>query len=88
MNYQQPYPYMNQNFNNPLNMIMQFFANGNNPQQIIQQMASQNPQWQTFMNQYNQSGMSMKDFVYQYSKQSNINIQPLVDMLSKRGIKL
>lgn len=74
--------------NNPLAMIMQMMNSGTNPQQLMQQIVSQNPQLQVMLNQAQQSGMSPKDYALQFAKQNNINIQPLVNMLGQRGIKL
>ena len=73
--------------NNDINKIMNFIANGQNPNQLLQQMVQQNPQAQILFNQMQQSGMSMKDFTMQFAKQNNVNIQPILNMLSQRGIK-
>lgn len=73
--------------NNDINQIMNFIANGQNPNQLLQQMVQQNPQAQILFNQMQQSGMSMKDFTMQFAKQNNVNIQPILNMLSQRGIK-
>ena len=71
--------------NNIINFIL---ANAGNPQQVIQNMIAQNPQVQVLFNQMQQSGMSVRDFTLQYAKQNNINIQPILNTLSQRGIKL
>ena len=68
--------------------LMQMINGGINPQQIMQNMLNQNPQIQVMFNQARQSGMSPKEYVMQYSKQNNINIQPLVNALSQSGIRL
>lgn len=74
--------------NNVINSVLQMITNGQNPNQLIQQMISQNPQAQILFNQMQQSGMSAKDFTMQYAKQNNINIQPILNTLIQRGIKL
>lgn len=74
--------------NNPMNVIMQLLMGGGNPQQAIQQIASQNPQAQVLLNQMQQSGMTPKQFAMQYAKQNNLNIQPLINMMAQKGIKL
>lgn len=74
--------------NNPMQLIMQVLMSGGNPQAVINQIARQNPQAATLLNQMNNSGMNPKEFAMQYAKQNNINPQPLINMLSKRGIKL
>ena len=74
--------------NNIVNIILQLMTNGQSPQQIIQQMLQQNPQAQILMNQMQQSGMSMKDFTLQFARQNNINLQPTLNALYQKGIKL
>jgi len=74
--------------NNIANLIIQMMTNGQNPNQVVQQLVQQNPQAQVILNQMQQSGMSMKDFTLQYAKQNNINLQPILNTLSQRGIKL
>lgn len=76
------------NNNNPLNMIMQMISGGQNPQQIINQVVGQNPQLQVLLNQAQQSGMTPQQYAMQYAKQNNIDIQPLLNMFSQKGIKL
>ena len=75
------------NNNNIANNILQIISNGQNPNQVIQQMIGQNPQAQILFNQMQQSGMTMKDFTLQYAKQNNINIQPILNILSQKGVK-
>lgn len=70
--------------NNIINFILQTMNSGVNPQQLLQQ----NPQAQVLMNQMQQSGLSMRDFTLQYAKQNNIDLQPIIQQLNKRGIKL
>jgi len=63
-------------------------SSGTNPQQIFQHMVNTNPQLAPVINQMRQSGMSPQQFVTQLARQNNINIQPLVQNLQQRGIKL
>ena len=74
--------------NDIANLIIQMITNGQNPQQVIQQIVQKNPQAQILMNQMQQSGMSVKDFTLQYAEQNNINLQPTLNILCQRGIKL
>ena len=74
--------------NNILNFVLQAMGGGVNPQQTVQQLIAQNPQAQILFNQMQQSGMSMKDFTLQFAKQNNINLQPTLNALSQKGIKL
>ena len=74
--------------NGPLATIMQALSTGVNPKFTLQQLVSLNPQLQVMLNQAQQSGMSPRDYALQYAKQNNINIQPLVNMLGQRGIRL
>ena len=70
-----------------INNILQMLSINQNPNQIIQQMIQQNPQAQVLFNQMQQSGMSVKDFTLQYANQNNINIQPILNTLSQKGVK-
>lgn len=72
---------MNQLINNIIQML------NYNPNQIIQQTLQRNPQAQILFNQMQQSGMSARDFTIQYARQNNINLQPIINTLSQRGIK-
>ena len=74
--------------NNPLASLLQMVNSGTNPQQIFQHMVNTNPQLAPVINQMRQSGMSPQQFVAQLARQNNINIQPLVQNLQQRGIKL
>ena len=71
-----------------LNNLMQLISGGMNPQQIIQSLSNQNPQIQVILNQARQSGMTPQQYAMQFAKQNNINIQPLINLLNNRGIKL
>lgn len=73
---------------NPMNVLMQLMSMGQNPEQITNQILSQNPQIKVAFNQMQQSGMSTQQYVMQYAKQNNIDIQPLLNMLNQKGIKL
>ena len=74
--------------NNIVNLILQMMTNGQNPNQVIEQLISKNPQAQALFTQMKQNNMSVKDFTLQYAKQNNINIEPILNTLSQRGIKL
>lgn len=69
-------------------MLNQFLGMGNTPQQIFQNLINTNPQMQIVFNQMQQSGLSPREYALQYAKQNNININPMVQMLQQRGIKL
>lgn len=79
---------MNNIPNNLYNVFSQIIGMGNNPQQIFQNMINNNPQIQVVLNQMQQSGLSSKDYALQFAKQNNIDINPMIDMLQKRGIRL
>lgn len=70
-----------------MNLLMNLLMSGNNPEQMVEEMIKNNPNMNTVLQQARQSGMSMKDFTLNYAKQNNINIQPLLNMMSKRGIQ-
>lgn len=71
---------------NPIQMLMQMMSSGN-PQQFMQNMLQQNPQMNAMFNQQKQSGLSMEQYVRQLAKQNNIDINPMIDMMRKRGYK-
>lgn len=73
--------------NQLINNILQMLSVNQNPNQIIQQALQQNPQAQVMFNQMQQSGMNARDFTLQYARQNNINLQPILNVLSQRGIK-
>lgn len=73
--------------NSAMNFLMNILASGKNPEALVKNMISQNPQFNAVYNQAQQSGMSMKDFTMQYARQNNIDIQPLINMVSQKGIK-
>lgn len=74
--------------NNIVNLIMQMMTNGQNPNQVVEQIISKNQEAQILFNQMKQSGMSIKDFTLQFAKQKNINLEPILNTLSQKGIKL
>ena len=71
-----------------MNMVYQMLSRGMNPQMMLQQMISQNPQSQFILNQVQQSGLSLRDYTLQYARQNNIDINPMIQMMSQFGIKL
>lgn len=73
---------MNNNFN-----IMQMLMSGMNPNMLMQQIIRQNPQAQVILNQMQQSGMTPQQYVMQLAKQNNVNINPMLNMLRKKGYK-
>ena len=74
--------------NNIVNLIIQMMTNGQNPNQVVEQIISKNQEAQVLFNQMKQSGMSIKDFTLQFAKQNNINLEPILNTLSQKGIKL
>ena len=72
---------------NPMQLIMQAMSGQGNPQQMVEQIARNNPQANAMLNQMRQSGMSPQQFTMQYAKQHNINIQPMLDMMRRNGLK-
>lgn len=76
--------------NNPnvMNMLMSLLQGGGNPQQYMQSIIKQNPQLNAVFNQMKQSGLSAKDFTIQFAKQNNINLEPFIQALRGKGIKM
>jgi hypothetical protein len=76
------------NANNLITSVLQLMSMGKDPSSLMMNMANQNPQLQSLINQKNQSNMSWKDITMQLARQNNIDITPLIQGLSQRGIKL
>lgn len=74
--------------NNPLETLSQMISSGQNPQQILQQILNNNPQVQNIVQQIQQCGQSPRDFVMYYAKKNNINLQPILQMMGQKGIRL
>lgn len=72
---------------NVMQMLMQAMSGQGNTQQIVEQIARQNPQANAMLNQMKQSGMTPQQFTMQYARQHNINIQPMLDMMRRNGMK-
>ena len=70
-----------------MNLLMGLLSGSNNPEQMVQNMVKNNPNANAVIQQVKQSGMSMKDFTMQYAKKNGIDIQPLINMMSQKGIK-
>ena len=70
-----------------MNSLMTLITMGNNPEQMVQNMVKNNPNANAVIQQVKQSGMSMKDFTINYAKKNGIDIQPLINMMSQKGIK-
>lgn len=73
---------------NPMEILQKALNTGSSPDTILQTLASGNPQANALMQQIRNSGMSPRDFVMQYAKQNNLNLGPIIQMMSSRGIKL
>lgn len=73
---------------NPLMLLCQMLSMGNNPQQIFQNVIFQNPQYKNILNQAQSSGLSPRDYVMQVARQRNIDIQPMLNILNQKGIRL
>lgn len=70
-----------------MNSLMALINGVNNPKQMVDGMIKNNPQMNAVFQQVQQSGMSMKDFTMQYAKNNGIDIQPILNMMSQKGIK-
>ena len=76
------------NQNNYMNNLMQLMSMGGNPQQIIQNAIANNPQLQQAFSQIGSKNLSTKDIVLQIAQKRGININPMIQMMQQRGIKL
>lgn len=72
---------------NTIQILTQLIMSGN-PQATMQTMMRSNPQINAILNQQKQSGMSMEQFVRQLASQNNIDIEPMLNMMKGRGIKI
>lgn len=68
-----------------MNMIQDLLSSTQNPDMLVQQLAQNNPVMGMILKKASNSKMSMKDFAMAYAKQNNIDIQPVLDMMSKNG---
>ena len=75
------------NNNNYINNLNQLLSMGNNPQQIVQNAIAQNPQLQQLFSQIG-SGVNAKTLVMQIAQQRGIDLNPMLQFLSNKGIKL
>ena len=75
------------NNNNYINNLNQLLSMGNNPQQIVQNAIAQNPQLQQLFSQIG-SGVNAKTLVMQIALQRGIDLNPMLQFLSNKGIKL
>lgn len=75
------------NNNNYINNLNQLLMMGQNPQQIIQNAIAQNPQLQQVFSQMG-SGVNAKALVMQIAQQRGIDLNPMLQVFSQRGIKL
>lgn len=73
---------------NLMNGLMQILSMGSNPQQIVTNMIRQNPQANAVISQAQQSGMSMEQFARQYAKQNGIDLEPILNTLRQRGMRV
>ena len=76
------------NTNTIIKQVMSLLNQNIDVEQYLNNVAQQNPQVRTLLNQKKQNGMSYQDLVVQLARQSNINLTPYVQALSKQGIKL
>ena len=70
-----------------MQILSQMLSSGGNPQQMVQSLIQKNPQFNALLNQQKQSGMTMEQFVRQYAQQKGIDINPMLDMVKKRGMR-
>lgn len=76
------------NSQNVIEMMMNIISSNKNPDVFFNNLAQQNPQVRALLNQKRQSGMSWQDMVNQIARQNNINLTPIIQGLSQKGIKL
>ena len=75
------------NNNNYINNLNQLLSMGNNPQQIVQNAIAQNPQLQQLFSQIG-GGVNAKTLVMQIAQQRGIDLNPMLQLLSNKGIRM
>lgn len=75
------------NNNSYLDNLNQLLMMGQNPQQIIQNAIAQNPQLQQVFSQIG-GGVNARTLVMQIAQQRGIDLNPMLQVFSQRGIKL
>ena len=80
---------MNNNNNNPIQMVMSFMESGGNPQVLAQQIVNQNPQMVQMISQVkNMAGnKTPKEFAMQLAKQNGMNPKQIENLFNKMGSK-
>lgn len=80
---------MNNNNNNPMQMVMSFMESGGNPQVLAQQIVNQNPQMVQMISQVkNMAGnKTPKEFAMQLAKQNGMNPKQIENLFNKMGSK-
>ena len=80
---------MNNNNNNPIQMVMSFMESGGNPQVLAQQIVNQNPQMVQMISQVkNMAGnKTPKEFAMQLAKQNGMNQKQIENLFNKMGSK-
>lgn len=73
---------------NIMNALMQVLSMGSNPQQIVQTALQRDPRVNAVFSQAKQSGMTMEQFTRQFAKQNGIDIEPMINTLRQRGMRL
>ena len=77
---------MNNN-NNYINNLNQLLSMGNNPQQIVQNAIAQNPQLQQLFSQIG-GRVNAKNLVMQIAQQRGIDLNPMLQFLQSKGIRM
>lgn len=82
---------MNNQYNNPMNAMLEFMNGGGDPKQLIEKQLANNPQLnQTFQQLKGMMGaskLSSKEFAMQYFKGMGINPQQVEMLAKKMGIQ-
>lgn len=73
--------------NNVMNLVLNMLGSGN-PQQMAQSIMANNPQAKAIYNQMQQSGMTAEQFARQIAKQNGVQLDPIVNTLRQRGMKI
>lgn len=78
----------NYNNNNYINNLNTLLSMGNSPQQIIQNAIAKDNQLQQLFSQIGNNKISTKDLVFQIARQRGVDINPMIQFLNSKGIRM
>lgn len=68
--------------------VLMSLLSGGNPEQVARSIMDKNPQAKAIINQMQESGMNGEQFAHQIAKQNNIALDPIINIIRQKGIKI